>query len=123
MGMKKAMLICFAGCFVFSVVLFNLNPRLTVLTYVEMAVIALFVGISQGVLNAYIPALFPVHIRSAATGFCFNIGRIFTASAVFFVGWLVNFFRGYGNALTVFSFVFLVGFLVCVMVKEKKFIQ
>ncbi len=123
MGMKKAMLICFGGCFVVSITLFNFNPTLTVLSYIEMALIALFFGISQGVLNAYIPALFPTHIRSAATGFCFNIGRIFTASAVFFVGWLVNFFGGYGNALTIFSFVFLLGFIVCVMVKEKKFIQ
>jgi MFS family permease len=123
MGMKKAMLICFGGCFLFSMILFNTNPTLTVISYIEMAVIALFVGISQGVLNAYIPALFPVHIRSAATGFCFNIGRIFTASAVFFVGWLVNFFGGYGNALTVFSFVFLLGLVVCLLVKEKQFIQ
>jgi MFS family permease len=122
-GMKKAMLICFAGCFVFSVVLFNFNATLTMLSYVEMAFIAVFVGISQGVLNAYIPALFPTHIRSAATGFCFNIGRIFTASAVFFIGWLVNFLGGYGNALTIFSFVFLLGFIVCLMVKEKKISQ
>lgn len=123
MGMKKAMLICFGACFVCSMVLFNFNASLTVLSYIEMALIALFFGISQGVLNAYIPALFPVNIRSAATGFCFNIGRVFTASVVFFVGWLVNVLGGYGNALTIFSFVFLLGFIVCVMVKEKKFIQ
>jgi MFS family permease len=123
MGMKKAMLICFAACFICSMLLFNFNATLTVLSYVEMGLIALFFGISQGVLNAYIPALFPVNIRSAATGFCFNIGRIFTASVVFFVGWLVNVLGGYGHALTIFSFVFLVGFVVCVMVKEKKFIQ
>ncbi|HMU11472.1 MAG TPA: MFS transporter [Ferruginibacter sp.] len=120
LGMKKAMLICFGACFLCSVLLFNFNPSLTILSYVEMALIALFFGISQGVLNAYIPALFPVSIRSAATGFCFNIGRIFTASAVFFVGWLVNSLGGYGNALTIFSFVFLLGFLACVMVKEKQ---
>ena len=123
LGMKRSMLICFSACFVCSIVLFNFNPTLTVLSYIEMALIALFFGISQGVLNAYIPALFPVNIRSAATGFCFNIGRIFTASVVFFVGWLVNVLGGYGRALTIFSFVFLVGFIVCVMVKEKKFIQ
>jgi len=123
LGMKKAMLICFGACFLCSVLLFNFNPTLTILSYVEMGLIAVFFGISQGVLNAYIPALFPTHVRSAATGFCFNIGRIFTASAVFFVGWLVNSFGGYGNALTVFSFVFLPGFIACVLVKEKQFIQ
>lgn len=122
-GMKKIMLICFGGCFALSVVLFKFNLTLTIFSYIEMALTAVFFGLSQGVLNAYIPALFPVNIRSAATGFCFNIGRIFTASAVFFVGWLVNILGGYANALTIFSFVFLLGFIVCIVVKEKKFIQ
>ncbi len=75
--------------------------------------------ISQGVLNAYIPALFPTSVRSSATGFCFNIGRIFTAAAVFFVGWLVQILGGYGNAITVFSFTLLIGFLFTLGVRER----
>jgi MFS family permease len=122
-GMKRSLLVCFAGCFILSIILFNFNSNLTIASYFEMALIALFFGISQGVLNAYIPALVPTRIRSAATGFSFNIGRIFTASVVFFVGWLVNALGGYGNALTIFSFVFLLGFIVCLIVKEKRFIQ
>lgn len=123
LGMKKTTLICFAATFALSMALFQLNTGLSIFSYIEIALIALFFGLSQGVLNAYIPALFPTRIRTTATGFCFNIGRVFTASAVFFVGWLVNFLGGYGNALTIFSFVFLLGFLITLRVKEKQLVQ
>ena len=122
-GLRKSMVLCFVSCFLLSFLLFKVNHLFSVAAYVEIAVLALFFGISQGVLNAYIPALYPTQFRSAATGFSFNIGRIFTASVVFFVGWLVNFLGGYGNALTIFSVVFLLGFIVCLLVKEKRFIQ
>jgi hypothetical protein len=60
---------------------------------------ALFFGASQGVLSAYIPQLFHTGIRATATGFCFNIGRLFTATAVLFIGVLVTALGGYGNAI------------------------
>jgi hypothetical protein len=69
-------------------------------------------GISQGLLAVYIPLLFQVSIRAMATGFCFNIGRFFTAAVVFFVGALVITLGGYGNSLFTFSFVFLLGFFI-----------
>ncbi len=121
-GMKKSMIICFAATFICSFILFKLNTTITIFSYIEMAVIALFFGISQGVLNVYIPELFPVNIRSSATGFSFNAGRIFTASVVFFVGWLVNTLGGYGNALFIFSFIFLIGLITTFFAKEKKLI-
>lgn len=120
LGMKKIMLICFAATFLMSFILFKLNESLTIFSYMEMGVIARFFGISQGALNVYIPELFPVSIRSSATGFCFNIGRVFTGSAVFFVGWMVSLLGGYGNALFLFSFVFLIGFIATVFAKEKE---
>ena len=70
-----------------------------------------FIGVSQGLLAVYIPQLFPVPIRGMATGFCFNIGRFFTATSVFFVGALVSTLGGYGASLFAFSFVFLIGLL------------
>jgi hypothetical protein len=75
-------------------------------------------GISQGLLSVYIPLLFPVSIRATATGLCFNVGRFFTAAAVFFVGVLVTTLGGYGNSLFTFSFVFLVGFLFLLFSKK-----
>ena len=84
----------------------NQHRVLSLFIYAEILVLALFFGASQGVLSVYIPYLFPVSIRGTATGFCFNIGRLFTATAVLFVGVLVTELGGYGNSLFVFSMVF-----------------
>ena len=90
--------------FLFSIVLYfrpyELIPALS--SFLQMA---FFFGISQGVLATYIPQLFPTVIRAFATGFCYNIGRLFTASVVFFIGALVDFLGGYGNAIFIFSFI------------------
>jgi MFS family permease len=109
LGVRRTMLVCFSVCFVMAFLLFKGNHSFTGIAYPETAVLALFFGISQGALSAYIPELFPPAIRAAATGFCFNLGRLFTGTAVFFVGALVSALGGYGNAIFVFSFIFLIG--------------
>lgn len=118
LGTRKAMLVCFSGCFIFSFLLFKGNNTFTTVTLIEIALLALMFGISQGLLSVYIPLLFPVVIRATATGFCFNIGRFFTAAAVFFVGALVSNLGGYGNSLFAFSLIFLVGFLFLALSKR-----
>jgi hypothetical protein len=62
--------------------------------------------------SVYIPLLFPAMVRASATGFCCNIGRLFTGSIVFFIGALVTLLGGYGNARSIFSFIFPAGLLV-----------
>lgn len=119
LGTRRAMMLCFSGCFLFSFLLFKTNTAFTTLTLIEIGLLALMFGISQGLLSVYIPLLFPVAIRATATGFCFNIGRFFTAAAVFFVGALVTTFGGYGNSLFVFSLIFLVGFIFIILSKRK----
>jgi len=113
------MIICFAACSLVSFILFKTNAAFSPIIYAEIALLALFFGISQGVLSVYIPQLFPVHIRATATGFCFNIGRLFTASAVLFVGVLESALGGYGNALFIFSLVFVLGLIAMLTAKEK----
>jgi MFS family permease len=117
---RRSMLICFAVCTGMSFVLFKTNPVFSPVIYAEIAVLALFFGASQGVLSAYIPQLFSTGIRATATGFCFNIGRLFTATAVLFVGVLVSTLGGFGNALFLFSLVFLVGLLVVLFGHDKE---
>lgn len=111
LGTRKAMMLCFSGCFIISFLLFKGNTTFSTITLIEIAALAFMFGISQGLLSVYIPLLFPVAIRATATGFCFNVGRFFTAAAVFFVGALVTTLGGYGNSLFTFSLVFLIGFL------------
>lgn len=119
MGLRNALLMCFGGTFILAVILFRFTDKIDTLAYMNMGFIAIFFGISQGVLNSFIPGLFTTANRSMATGICFNISRIFTATVVFFIGWLVNVLQGYGNALFCFSFVFLVGLIVTYLYHPK----
>ena len=118
-GLRKSMILSFSVCAITSFVLFKTNAVFSPLIYAEILVIALFFGVSQGVLSVYIPSLFPVNIRGTATGFCFNIGRLFTATAVLFVGVLVQVLGGYSNSLFTFSLVFLLGLGVTIFTKEE----
>lgn len=112
LGYRRTLLITFAGCFVMCFIIFKTNQTFSLIVYPECALLALFFGISQGTLSSYLPELFPAKIRSTATGFCFNIGRLATAIVVFFVGALVNVLGGYGNAVLFFSITFLIGLIV-----------
>jgi MFS family permease len=119
-GLRKTMMICFGCCFAFTFLVFKLNDSFSTVLYIELALLALFFGISQGALAVYIPQLFPTAIRASATGFCFNIGRLFTGVVVFFIGALVTLLGGYGNAIFIFSFIFLIGFTATYITKENK---
>lgn len=109
LGRRRTLLISFGGSFVASAILLQTNSVFSPLVFAETAFLAVFFGISQGALAAYIPELFPTGIRATATGVCFNVGRIATAIAVFFVGVLVPVLGGYGNAISVFSLMYLFG--------------
>lgn len=122
-GMRKTMMLCFIACFVMTFVVFRLNTAVTPATFIEMAVLVFFFGISQGALAVYIPALFPPEVCATATGFCFNAGRLFTGSVVFFIGALEAFFGGYGNAVIAFSVVFIIGLIAVGRTSEKSFAQ
>lgn len=120
-GLRKTMLMCFAMCFIMSFIVFKLNNDITAITFAEMGLLVFFFGISQGALAVYIPELFPTSIRASATGFCFNAGRLFTATVVFFIGALVSMLGGYGNSVFVFSFIFVVGLIATYFSKEKNY--
>ncbi|BAU52674.1 MFS transporter [Mucilaginibacter gotjawali] len=122
-GLRTSLIASFVVCFALSFILFKTNSSFSPVIYAEIAVLALFFGASQGILSLYIPALFPAVIRASATGFCFNTGRLLTALAVLFAGVLVDVLGGYGNSLFIFSFVFLMGLLVVVFVKNIQPVQ
>jgi MFS family permease len=117
-GYRKTLLPTFAGCIILCFLLFRTNPAFSRLVYLETGLLAVFFGISQGTLSAFVPGLFPSRIRGTATGFCFNVGRLLTATAVFFVGMLVTVLGGYGNAMLIFSTTFLAVFFVLAFTRE-----
>jgi len=110
-GLRKTIRACFGVCFIMSFVIFKLTTELSMLTYLELIILAFFFGISQGAFAIYIPSLFPPAVCGTATGFCFNVGRLFTGTVVFFIGTLVTILGGYGNAIFIFSFIFIIGLI------------
>lgn len=120
LGLKRTLLICFGASFILAFILFRLTKTLSLGTYFQIAFITIFFGMSQGALSMYIPELFPVSLSATATGVCFNLGRIITAVAVFFIGSLVEMLGGYGNAIFYFDFVFLIGFIITLFNKQTR---
>ena len=122
-GLKRTLLICFGSSFILAFFLFKLTTTLSLIAYLQIAFITIFFGMSQGALSMYIPELFPVSLSATATGVCFNLGRIITGVAVFFLGSMVEWFGGYGNAIFYFDFVFLIGFIITLFNKQTKYVQ
>jgi predicted MFS family arabinose efflux permease len=121
LGLKKTLLLCFGASFILAFFLFKMTTSLSPGTYAQIALLTVFFGLSQGALSMYIPELFPVSLSATATGICFNLGRIITGVAVFFIGSLVEILGGYGNAIFYFDFVFLIGFLITLFNKQTKY--
>jgi len=118
LGLRRSLIMSFAVCAALSFILFKTNSSFSAIIYIEIAVLALFFGASQGILSLYIPLLFPTAIRASATGVCFNIGRIFTGVAVLSVGVLVTALGGYSNALFIFSLIFIIGLLAVLLIRN-----
>jgi MFS family permease len=69
----------------------------------------------------YFPELFPNHLRSTGTGFCFNGGRLVAASMLLFSGWLKALpGMELPKAITILSFVFIIGIAIASMLPETK---
>jgi MFS family permease len=77
-----------------------------------------------GAFTYYLPELFPTRLRGTGAGFCYNIGRVFTAAGPFLVGRFAS--RGADSlgsaltALTVVALVPLMGLLFMPFVIETK---
>ena len=118
LGSRTTLIITFSGCLFACSLLLLTNKQFSPIIYLEIALLSLFFGISQGALSSIIPELFPVTFRASATGVCFNIGRFFTATAVFFTSTLITFLGGLSNTLQAFSVAFLVA-LIAVLIRHK----
>ncbi len=122
LGVRRCLLNNFAATLVLCALLFLSNRHFSALVLVETGFLALLFGINQGALTVYVTELFPSEVRATGTGFCFNIGRVFTTSAVFFVGALVAALGGYANAMLVFSGAFIVAWVALFFDRRSKFV-
>jgi MFS family permease len=78
------------------------------------------IGIHAGY-AVYLPELFPNHLRSTGTGFCFNGGRLLASTMLLFSGWLKS-LPGVDlrTAITGMSSLFLLGLVFIAFLPETK---
>jgi MFS family permease len=108
-GRVRTLILCYIGAVIPSCALY-LMPSPEASTMIIMtACMALFFGMSQGLMALYIPELFPTSIRAGSVGIVFNAGRVLTALAVVNIGVIVAWTGGYREALLLFTFPLLIG--------------
>lgn len=120
LGRRATLMTSFVGSFGASALLFLTNPGFSSLIYWEDALLGFFIGLAQAAMYIYLPELFPTRVRATGTGFCLNAGRLATAIAVFFVGVLVAWLGGYGQAALAFSAAYMVAFVAALMGTETR---
>lgn len=119
-GRRRAAAGGYVFCFAVSCTMFIPQHHPGPLLFGLVLLLSVGIGLNQGVLSAYIPELFPTMVRGAATGVCFNAGRILTTITVFFVGVLVSVLGGYHNAMFVFAFAYVVGLATITFARETR---
>lgn len=78
------------------------------------------IGIHAGY-AVYFPELFPNHLRSTGTGFCFNGGRLLASTMLIFSGWLKALpGMDLRNAISLMSLLFLFGLVFICFLPETK---
>lgn len=68
----------------------------------------------------YLPEIFPTHIRTTGSGFCFNAGRVISAFGPFLTGTLVAGIGSYRKAASLIAFCYVLGLFVLLFARETK---
>ncbi|MCF6311702.1 MAG: MFS transporter [Verrucomicrobiales bacterium] len=123
LGRKGAFIMYHALAFVMTLILFLYlipDPNTTNLTYMLFLPIFGFftLGMHAGY-AVYFPELYPTRLRGTGAGFCFNMGRLGTASAFFFFGSLATPLLPEQQALWL-SPLYIVGLIVVLFGKETR---
>jgi MFS family permease len=91
MGRKPTFAVCFIAALVSTASTFYfLNETQQVFWMIPImgfCILSLFAGYA-----VYFPELFPTHLRSTGTSFCYNVGRFVAASGSALTGQLINFY-------------------------------
>ena len=88
-------------------------------TMILLSIMAFFtVGMHAGY-AIYFPELFPTRLRATGASFCFNVGRLVSALALFVSGWLAT-QVGLRYAASAMASLFLVGLVLILIAPETK---
>jgi MFS family permease len=91
MGRKPTFAVCFIAALVSTVSVFyfleTFHQVFWMIPIMGFCILSLFAGYA-----IYFPELFPTHLRSTGTSFCYNVGRFVAAIGPFFTGMLIKFY-------------------------------
>jgi MFS family permease len=94
MGRKPTFAICFIAALVSTALVFyyinEFQQIFWMIPIMGFCILSLFAGYA-----IYFPELFPTHLRSTGTSFCYNVGRFVAAGGVFFLGTLIKYYAGF----------------------------
>jgi MFS family permease len=97
-GRRPAFAITFVAAMFSTIMVFwkmdNFNDIYWMFPIMGFCVLSLFAGYA-----IYFPELFPTHLRSTGTSFCYNVGRFVAASGPFLLGKLTAAYSAYPDPL------------------------
>ena len=123
-GRKNTFIVFHVGAFLISLVVFQYipeTPNAIAALYILLPVFGFFTAGMHAGYAVYFPELFPTRLRGTGTGFCFNMGRFMASPFLLITGWMVS-GGGYTllGALTILSFLYLLGPVAVLFAKETK---
>ena len=119
-GRKNTFVFFHVGAFLISLVVFQWVTEVGWL-FVLLPIFGFFTAGMHAGYAVYFPELFPTRLRGTGTGFCFNMGRFLASPFLLMTGWMVS-WGGFTlmGALTVLSFLYLLGPVAILFAKETK---
>jgi MFS family permease len=91
MGRKPTFAVCFVAALVSTASVFyfleTFHQVFWMVPMMGFCILSLFAGYA-----VYFPELFPTHLRSTGTSFCYNVGRFVAAAGPLILGTLINFY-------------------------------
>ena len=88
-GYRRSIAVCYSGFFLAMGLTFIQSRSWESLVWVWFPAVGFFSGVF-GLFTMYLPPLFPTLLRTTGAGFCYNIGRIASATGVVFSGSLAS---------------------------------
>ena len=116
---KRVLLVFFLGGFVTTMGVLFLPTSLPTLLML-LPVMGFFVLGIWVVFPVYLPELFPTHLRATGAGFCFTVGRALSAIGPTLTGALVAHTGSFIIAMSVPTFVYLLGPITLLFARETK---
>jgi len=124
-GRRPAFGLCFFGAFVATALIFQLLRQPSHVFWM-LPILGFWTLAPFGGYAIYFPELYPTRLRSSGVGFCYNVGRIITAAALFGSAYLVELLKGLGVGepfrvgSTLITGIYFIGILALVWAPETK---